>query len=235
DARRLRVGAGEDAQVLDGLLLAGGARRALVAERIDAGGLLALLPLAPGLPPALADWLVATRPDAVLHEVELAGAAGAGLRAGARVQDLGIAVVGDAPGLRGLPDRVRGDAHGLVFTPDPAATVVFDWPSGFGPPAHALRLQGDIVAWPDAAGWQVRTPALRVDGRGYGADLRGGMVFQGDGTRPLIDLAAELDAARVPIAKRFWIRHLMPEAAVAWLDSALVDGQVLEGRAVVSG
>src|SRR5690606_5080293 len=68
-----------------------------------------------------------------------------------------------------------------------------------------------------------------------GAAVRGGMVFQGDGTLPAIDLVAEVDEARVPVAKRFWIRHLMPEAAVEWLDAALVDGRVLDGRAVVSG
>src|SRR5690606_26777814 len=60
-------------------------------------------------------------------------------------------------------------------------------------------------------------------------------MFEGDGTRPRIDLAVELDEARVPVAKRFWIRHQMPEAAVEWLDSALVDGRVLGGSAVVSG
>ena len=185
--------------------------------------------------PALADWLAATRPGALLHQVELAGDATGALRVDVRIEDFGFAVAGDAPGLQGLSGQLQGDAKGMVFTPDPDALVAFDWPSGFGPPAHGIRLRGEIAAWPDAEGWQVRSAALRVDGSGYGADVRGGMVFQGDGTRPLIDLAAELDEARVPVAKRFWIRHLMPEAAVAWLDSALVDGRVLEGRAVVSG
>ncbi len=235
DAPRLGIGAGEDAQRLDGLLVAGGARRALVAERIDAGALLALAPLAPGLPDGLAAWLRAARPGGVLRDVEVAGDAGGALRASARVDDLGFAVQGDAPGVSGLSGRLLGDAAGLVFTPDPAATVVVDWPAGFGPPAHEVRLGGDVVLWRDDAGWQARTPALRVDGQGYGADVRGGLVFPGDGTRPGIDLVAEVDAAQVPVARRFWIRHLMPEAAVHWLDTALVGGRVLDGRAVVSG
>ena len=235
DAPRLRLGAGQDAQVLDGLLLAGGARRALVAERIDAGALLALAPLVPAVPEALARWLAAARPGGVLHGVEVVGEAGGALRADARIEEFGFAVLGEAPGVRGLSGNLRGDAQGLVFTPDPEARVVVDWPMGFGPPAHEVRLRGEVVAWQDPSGWQVRTPALRIDGDGYGADVRGGMLFQGDGSLPGIDLAAELDEARVPIAKRFWIRHLMPEEAVEWLDSALVDGRVLEGRAVVSG
>src|SRR5690606_35752441 len=85
DAPRLRLGAGQDAQVLDGLLRAGGARRALVAERIDAGALVALAPLVPAMPEALARWLAAARPDGVLHGVEVVGEAGGALRADARI------------------------------------------------------------------------------------------------------------------------------------------------------
>ncbi|MGY1457422.1 YhdP family protein [Luteimonas sp. A534] len=235
DAPRLRLGAGATAQSLDGLLVAGGARRALVAERIDAGALLALASLAPAMPEGLAGWLREARPTGLLHDVDIAGAAGGALRASARIEGLGFKVQGEAPGLSGLSGSLRGDAAALVFTPDPDAVASVDWPMGFGPSAHDVRLRGELVAWHAADGWQVRTPALRIDGEGYGAALRGGMVFQGDGTRPGIDLVAEVDEARVPVAKRFWIRHLMPGAAVEWLDSALVDGRVLEGRAVVSG
>jgi len=235
DAPRLRLGAGERTQVLDGLLVAGGAHRALVAERIDAGALLSLASLAPAVPGGLAGWLRDARPTAVLRDVEVAGDATGALRARARVDDLGFEVQGGAPGVSGLSGDVQGDASALVFTPDPGAVARVDWPMGFGPPAHEIRLGGEIVAWREDAGWQVRTPALRIDGDGYGARVRGGMMFPGDGTRPSIDLAAELDEARVPVAKRFWIRHLMPEAAVEWLDASLIDGRVLEGRAVVSG
>ncbi|MEN1959587.1 YhdP family protein [Luteimonas sp. MJ246] len=235
DAPRLRMGGEGHAQRLDGLLLAGGARRAVVAERIEAGALLALAPLVPAVPPALADWLRDARPFVVLHAVEAAGDAGGALRATARIEDFGFRPHEGAPGVSGLSGQLQGDAAGLVFTPDPEATVRVDWPVGFGPPAHAVRLRGEVAAWTAGGGWHVQTGALRIDGEGYGADVRGGMAFEGDGTRPRIDLAAELDAARVPVAKRFWIRHLMPAAAVQWLDSALVDGQVLEGRAVVSG
>lgn len=235
DAPRLRIGAGERAQVLDGLLVAGGAQRALVAERLDAGALLALVPLAPEVSRPLADWLERARPDGVLHAVEVAADDHGALRASARVDGAGFEPHGRAPGLSGLSGQLRGDASGLVFTLDPAATVRVDWPMGFGPQGHALRLRGDLVAWRDGEAWQASTPALRIDGDGYGADVRGSLRFQGDGTRPVMELAAELDKAHAPLAKGFWIRHLMPSAAVDWLDAAIVDGRVLEGRAVVSG
>lgn len=235
DAPRLRLGAGDGSQVLDGLLLAGGRQRALLVERVDLGALLVLAPLAPGLGGEQLGWLREARPGAVLSGVEVAGEAGGALRAWARVDALGFAPRGSAPGVAGLAGELAGDADGLVFALDPESPVSVDWPDGFGPPPHRLRLAGDIVAWREGAGWQLRSPALRIDGEGYGADLRGGLLFQGDGTRPAIDLVAELDEARVPVAKRFWIRRLMPEAAVEWLDRALVDGRVAEGRALVSG
>ena len=235
DARRLRLGAGEEAQGLDGLLVAGGRRRALVASRVDAGALLALAPLAPALPAPLADWLRKARPGGVLRDVLVVGEAGGPLRASAAVEGLGFRVIGQAPGLSGLSGRLEGDAAGLVFTPDPRATVVVDWPAGFGPPAHAVALRGELALWREGHAWQLQAPRLRIDGQGYGVEVRGGLAFPGDGTRPAIDLAAEVDEARVPVAKRFWIRHLMPGQAVHWLDTALVDGRVLDGRAVVSG
>lgn len=235
DARRLRLGAGEEAQGLDGLLVAGGQRRGLVANRVDAGALLALAPLAPDLPSGLADWLREARPSGVLRDVVVVGEADGPLRASAAVEGLGFRVVGQAPGVSGLSGRLDGDATGLVFAPDPAANVVVDWPAGFGPPAHEVRLRGELALWRDDGGWQLQAPALRIDGEGYGVAVRGGLAFPGDGTRPSIDLAAEVDEARVPVAKRFWIRHLMPAQAVHWLDTALVDGRVLDGRAVVSG
>src|SRR5690606_12697380 len=93
----------------------------------------------------------------------------------------------------------------------------------------------EIVGWREGDGLHVGTPALRVTGEGYAADMRGGVWFQNDGTRPVLDLATVLDEAQVPVARRFWVRHVMPDAADAWLDGALVAGSVREGLAVLRG
>jgi len=234
DAPTLRVGAEGAPQVLDGLALAGGRRFALRAARIDAGPLLAALALGDRLDPGLRNWLLAAAPDARLADIAIASGDGGRVRASARVEALRFGTVGDTPGLEGLAGALTGDEQGFRFVPDPAATVRFDWPSGFGAP-HVVKLRGDVVGWRDGEGMQVATPALRVDGEGYAADVRGGMRFQNDGTRPVIDLVAALDDAAIPVAKRFWVRHLMPDAAERWLDGALVGGTVRDGRAVVSG
>ena len=113
-----------------------------------------------------------------------------GMRVAARVESLGFAAIGKAPGLRGLAGSVDGDADGFAFAFDPKATLRFDWPRGFGVP-HEVKLHGRVAGWREGDGWRVGTAALRIDGEDYGADVRGGLWFQGDGTRPRIDLAAE--------------------------------------------
>ncbi|TWT17571.1 TIGR02099 family protein [Luteimonas marina] len=234
DAPRLRIGSEGAPQVLDGLAMAGGRRFALRAARIDAGPLVAALALGDRLDPGLRNWLLGAVPDASMRDIVLTRDADGRLRARARVEALRFATIGDTPGLDGLAGTLSGDEHGFRFEPDPAAVVRFDWPSGFGQP-HPVTLRGDVVGWREGAGLRIGTPALRVDGEGYAADVRGGMWFQNDGTRPFIDLAATLDEAQVPVARRFWVRHLMPDAAERWLDEALVAGRVRNGRALIVG
>ncbi len=234
DAPRLRMSGDGRQQVLDGLTVAAGQRYALLAERIDAAPLLRLLALSDGVDAGLRRWLSQARPSAQIAQLSLAGTRGGPMRGSGRLSGVGFLPVGDAPGLEGLAGEFQSDGEGFALRLDPHAAMRFDWPRGFGV-AHELGLDGQILGWREGAGWRVATPVLRVSGRDYGARVRGGLWFQGDGSRPWIDLAAELDDAPVPVAKGFWIRHSMPEAAVQWLDAALVGGRVRGGRALVSG
>ncbi len=234
DAPLLRVGDGQETQVLDGLVLAGGRRYALLAERIDAAPLVRVLALADRLPVDLRQWLTDAAPGATLSDLELVGERDGPLRAHGRLEQIAFRPVGDAPGLSGLAGTFEGDAQGWELALDAGSALRFDWPRGFGV-VHEVRLDGRLMAWREGAGWRVGTPALRVRGSDYGAHARGSMWFQGDGTRPWLDLAAELDDAPVPSAKKFWIHHMMPSAAVDWLDAALQGGTVTGGRGLVSG
>lgn len=241
DATSMQVHAETDSkpQMLDGLVLAGGKRYGLRAERIDAGPLFAVLALSDQLDPKLRRWLTAARPGAVLERVNVGGLRGSGadegdIRIEATVRDLQFAAIGDSPGIHGLSGDLRGDAEAMAFAFDPKAKLRFDWPRGFGV-AHVVGLRGEAIGWREGGGWRVETPALRIDGDGYGADLRGGLWFQNDGTAPRIDVAADLDDALAPTAKRFWPKHVMSPALVHWLDTALVSGHVRDGRAVIAG
>lgn len=234
DAKRLRIESVGKAQTLDGLVVAGGRRYALLAERLDAGPLLAAAALSDRLAPGLRVWLQNTRPQVALREVEVAGVRGDAMRAHARIDAFGFDAVGNAPGLSGLAGVFDGDTDGFTLQLDADSPMRFDWPRGFGV-AHTVALQGTVGGWREGNGWRIGTPALRVRGDGFGVHARGGLWWQGDGSRPRIDLAADIDEARVPVAKGFWIRHLMSPKVVEWLDSALVDGRLHDGRAVVSG
>lgn len=232
---QVHADAGSKPQILDGLVLAGGSRYGLRAERIDAGPLFSVIALSDRLTPTLRRWLTATKPGAVLERVRVGGLRGGAMHAEASVRDLQFAPVGNSPGVSGLSGHLRGDVEGLAFAFDPAAKMRFDWPRGFGV-LHEVSLHGELVGWrEDEGGWRIETPALRIDGDGYGADLRGGLWFQGDGTAPRVDVAANVDDAAAPVAKRFWPKHVMSPGLVKWLDTALVAGRVRNGRAVISG
>ena len=91
-----------------------------------------------------------------------------------------------------------------------------------------------MVAWRDAGDWIVRTPRLLVDGEEFSIVARGGLAFQSDHTRPLIDLAAVVMHAKVDAAKLFWPVNTMSETVVHWLDRGLVAGDVT-GHALARG
>lgn len=234
DAPRLRIGSGKAQQSLDGLVLAGGQRYAVLAAHAQIAPLLSVLALSDRVDAGLRRWLLAAKPAAVLDQVEVTGTRGGAMRAQGRIAGLGFAAVGDAPGLSGLSGDFIGDADGFSLRFDPQSDFVFDWPRGFGVP-HPAKLQGTLAGWREGAGWRIGSGDLYARGNDFGVRFRGGLWFQGDGTRPWIDIAAQLDETSVVAAKGFWVKHRMSPATVKWLDTALVSGHVRNGNAVVSG
>src|SRR5688572_23572026 len=130
------------------------------------------------------------------------------MRAHAEIRGLGFDSVGKSPGVQGLSGQLDGDGNGFVLRFDPQAEVGFDWPEGFGV-VHKLKLQGEAGGWREGAGWRVGTTSLRIDSHSthgaFAANARGGLWWQGDGTRPWIDVAAEIDDTALPAAKGFWL------------------------------
>ncbi|KAF1718706.1 TIGR02099 family protein [Pseudoxanthomonas yeongjuensis] len=234
DAPRLLVGDQQSPQKLDGLVLAGGREYALLADRIDAAPLLTLLGLSDRVDPGLRQWLSRAKPNARLSRLSLAGDGAGGMHATGRLEGISFLAIDHSPGIDGLAGEFTGDSEGLALKLDPASRLRFDWPSGFGV-AHDVTLDGSLAAWREGAGWRVGTSGIRVRGKDFGADARGGLWFQGDGTRPWIDIAADIAEAPVPVAKGFWIHDKMSKATVDWLNRALVGGKVHDGHALVSG
>ncbi|HBK46445.1 MAG TPA: TIGR02099 family protein, partial [Xanthomonadaceae bacterium] len=234
DAPLLRVGDARRPQLLDGLSVAGGRRLALAADALDASPVIAALALSDRLSPELRRWLRAAEPHLQLSQLRLSGQPGGPVQVQGRLTELAFRPVGNSPGLSGLQGRFTGDGQGVELQLAPSAALRFDWPTGFGV-VHEVHLAGSIVGWREGEGWQVATPALRVQAPDYAANLRGGLWFQSDGTRPRIDLAAQLDDAPVTVAKKFWVHSKMSKAATDWLDMALVGGTVSGGIGLASG
>ncbi len=234
DAPLLRITDSGTPQVLDGLLLAGGKHFALQGKQLDAGPLLRVAALSERLAPDLRRWLYQSQPKLRFADVSIVGDVGGPLRAEGELLDASFNAVGKSPGLSGLSGRFEGDAQAVSLALQPHHLVRFDWPTGFGV-LHELRLSGELIGWREGAGWQIGTPALRVQGRDYAADLRGSLWFQGDGTRPWMSLAAKIDDVPLTAAKGFWVRSSMSQAAVDWLDAALVDGTLRGGTGLAVG
>ncbi len=235
DASRLRIGMDGREQTLDGLLVAGGEHLALAGDNIDATALLRGLALTDRIDPGLRSWLHAAAPQVRMTRVRVSGERAGRLSFEGDLEDIRFAAAGHAPGLSGVGGHVQGDADGFRLDLQPSRVMHFDWPSGFGV-RHDVRLAGSVVGWRDeAGGWRVGTPALRVQGTDYAADVRGGVWFQGNGTRPWLQLAAKLDDVPMTAAKRFWIHSKMSKGATDWLDAALVSGHVRGGVGLVTG
>lgn len=232
---RLRLKAEEGEQRLDGLQLQVGRQLRVRSGPVQAGMALRALALSDRLAPGLRHWLFLSRPQLDVRDLQLTGERDGPLWAQGELQSLGFASVGHSPGVRGLGGRFEADADGFSLQLEPQRQLQFDWPTGFGV-RHDLHLAGQVVGWRDeAGGWRVGTPAMRVQGTDYAADVRGGVWFQGDGTRPWLQLAARLDDVPMTAAKRFWIHSRMSKAATDWLDMALAGGQVRGGVGLVSG
>ncbi|MCY7354934.1 MAG: TIGR02099 family protein [Lysobacter sp.] len=235
DAPTLRITTGDATQDMDGLMVAGGRRYALLADNIDAGPLLAAAALSDRLDPALRRWLSQARPSGHLQRVVVAGVQGGRMRADGALRDVAFAPVGGAPGVSGIGGTLQGDSDAFSLQLDPASAVHLDWVRAFGDGARDIAATGTIAGWRESNGWRIATESLRLDGGNYGFDLRGGLLFNGDATRPRIDLAVAVDDLPFAAAKSLWIRHAMSPALVRWLDTALVAGTVHDGRAIIAG
>lgn len=234
DAPTLRIGGGQNVQTLDGLAVAGGEHYALRADRIDAGPLIAVAALSDALPERLRHWFETARPRVSLSSIALNGRRGGPMFFSARIDALGFDPVGKSPGLSGLAGSVQADGDGFTLDLDENAPMRFDWPTGFGV-VHTVALKGRVGGWREGEGWRVGTTALRIKGPDFGVSARGGLWWQGDGSRPWIDIAADLDPTQVPVAKGFWIRSDMSANLLRWLDTALVGGRLNNAHAVISG
>jgi uncharacterized protein (TIGR02099 family) len=186
------------------------------------------------LPDALRRWLYLAHPEGQIGGGDVRWNGAQDFDVDLMLHEAGFASAGFVPGIRRVEAEIHGDASALMLE-IPEQSLSVEYPRVFRRPFVFSALGGDIVAFRDDAAWRIGTDRIAFEGEGYGGELRGSAEIQDDHTRPLLDLYASVAHADVVAAKLFWPTNVMPPAAVAWLDRALVAGKLDEGRVLVRG
>ena len=218
---------------LDQLVIDGGKQFSLSGRELDLSPVAAVLALSDRVPESVRRFLQRSRPQAVLRNVRIGGRRKGPMYGSMEISSLSLQPDGKRPGLSGLAGHVRFDERGGVMRVDSSPIHVV-WPMGLRQPVD-VRLRGTLALWRANPGWTLSSNTLRLQGEDFGAALRLQLGFQGDGTAPTLELAANLDPATFATAKKFWILHKMPAGTVRWLDDALISGDVIDGRVALGG
>jgi uncharacterized protein (TIGR02099 family) len=206
----------------------------LAARELQLSPLLPWLALKPDLAPALAQWVGGGHPRGSLTRLALKWSQGDGLQqVDLAFKNLGIDAVGKLPGVNQLQGELRGDAEALSLEL-PAQVSTLQFPHLFRQPFVLSKLDGTLAFWMQDGDPHLGADTLDFVGDGYAGYARGEVTLQAQGA-PFLDLYASVDHADVPAAKLFWPINSMPPPTIAWLDRALVSGNVDQAQVLVRG
>ncbi|MGB8377113.1 MAG: YhdP family protein [Rhodanobacteraceae bacterium] len=196
----------------------------------------ALLMLSDRLSPAWRRWLYDANPSGRIVSAGARAIDAGHYEVDAALEDLRTGDSGAVPGIELTKATLHGDSEALLLAL-PSQAVRINWPHVFRKSIRFSEFGGDIVAFRNAddSAWRLATDQLRFEGEGYGGELHGAVDLQDDASRPLLDVYASIAHADVSAAKLFWPINIMPPPAVEWLDRALVEGAVSDGRAMLRG
>jgi uncharacterized protein (TIGR02099 family) len=188
----------------------------------------------PMLSPTVREWLEAAQPSGLLAGLRvyvddrgLEAAHGDALLTG-----LAAEAVGERPGIAALDMAVAGTLESLAIQLA-GNPLRLDWPAALLAPLEpALHARAQLFRGDDG-NRALDIERLQVRGADYGFTVGGGLNF--DGGAPSVSLRAEVERGPIVAAKRFWIRHKMPEGTVRWLDEAIEAGWIERGHALLQG
>ncbi|MGH8182316.1 MAG: YhdP family protein [Rhodanobacteraceae bacterium] len=212
-----------------------GAWRVTAAARsIDVTPWLSLLAMAPQAPKGMADWVAQAQPHMRVDSAALAWSEGGQYDLTARFSDLHAAATGALPGLALSHGTLRADTQALSLTlPTQPATLALT--EVFRKPFVFRQFGGTFVAWREDGLWNIAADALHFDTGEMAGNAHARLVWLGHGRRPFLSADAVLEHAQVTGADLFWPYRSMPPSLVAWLDHALVGGEITSGRVVIRG
>ena len=204
------------------------------AHAVDIAPWLSLLAMAPQAPPSFAQWVDHARPYAKIDDAAVAWQQGGRYDATVRFSNLGAAATGAVPGFVFAGGVVRADDQALSLElPPQAATLAIT--DVFRKPFVFKKLGGTFVAWRDEGLWNIAADGLHFDNGELAGSAHARLVWLGGGHRPFVSAQAVVEHAKVTDADLFWPYRSMPPSLVAWLDHALVGGDVASGRVVIRG
>ena len=207
----------------------------VAARELQLAPLLPWLALKPDLAPALAQWIGSGHPHGDLTRVALHWNRPDGLQAvDLAFKGLGIDPVGTLPGVDELQGELRGDAEALSLEL-PAQATTLQFPHLFRQPFVLSKLGGTLAFWSQDGDSHIGADALDFAGAGYAGQARGEMVLPAQGGAPFMDVYLNVDHATLAAAKLFWPINAMSPATIAWLDRALVGGNVDQAQVLVRG
>src|SRR3982751_185672 len=190
--------------------------------------------LGSGVPQGLRRWLYLAHPQGELAGADFRWNGKDDFDVDAVLHAASFASADFVPGIDRLEAELHGDADALLLEL-PKQSVRVDYPRVFRKPFLFADLDGDIVAYRTDDSWRIETDRVAFEGEGYGGEVRGGAEIQDDHTRPLLDLYALVSHADVTAAKLFWPTNVMPPDAVRFLDRAIIEGHLDDGRVLVRG
>jgi len=213
---------------------AGAWRVTAAVHAVDVAPWLSLLAMAPQAPPAFAQWVNHARPYAKIDDAAIVWQQGGHYDATVRFSNLGAAATGAVPGIVLAQGTVRADDKALSLElPSQPATLALT--NVFRKPFVFTHLGGTFVAWREDGLWNIAADGLHFDSGELAGNADARLVWLGGGHRPFVSAHAVVEHAKVTDADLFWPYRSMPPSLVAWLDHALVGGEVTSGRVVIRG
>ncbi|MEO8747289.1 MAG: DUF3971 domain-containing protein, partial [Rhodanobacter sp.] len=207
----------------------------IAASHLQLAPWLPVLALKPGLSSVLSQWLAQGRPRGEATRLDLSWSEALGLHAlDLTFANLDIQPSGKLPGIHQLGGVLLGDAQALSLTL-PAQSSTVSVPALFREPLQLSNLAGTLALWKQDGAWVIGMDTLDISGTGYAAQVRGRLTFLTPGGSPVADLFARISEANIQAAKLFWPLGSMPAATMAWLDRALVAGQISNADALLHG
>lgn len=142
--------------------------------------------------------------------------------------------VDHVPGSAALAGRIAGTRdQGTVELDSRGAQLTF--PHLFREPLQLDRLQGQLRWRRGTDRLRVETQALAAENADIATESRLRLDLPLDGSRPFLDVHSRFHRGRVGEAGRYLPAGIMPPRTVAWLDRALVGGEISSGAFLFHG